>query len=78
MLNSTNTIYYSNVYVSLQRSDVRYQLKINRQKSFRYKMSIRRGIVGYVHFRASVQIPLTLQTFWTGEIKLELLYFLRF
>ena len=86
VLNCTNTIYYSNVYVSLQLSDVRYQNKS--QNSFSSKMSIRcsrasqllvwEGIVGYFHFRATVQCPLVPQTFWTGEIQLALFYFLRF
>lgn len=86
VLNYTNTIYCSNVYVSLQLSDVRYQNKL--QNSFSSKMSIRcsrasqlliwESIVGYFHFRATVQCPLVPQTFWTGEIQLALLYFLRF
>ena len=57
---------------------VMWDIKTNWQKSFPYKMSIREGIVGYFHFWASVQIPLVHETFWTAEIKLVLLYFLRF
>ena len=30
-------------------------------------MSIREGIVGYFRFRATVQCPLVLETFWTGN-----------
>ena len=63
-------------------------IKINRQNSLSSKMSIRCSrashllvwevIVGYFHFRATVQCLLVPQTFWTGEIQLALLYFLRF
>ena len=108
VLNYTNTIYYSNVYVSLQLSDV--NIKINRQSSFSSKMSIRCSRTSHClyekvlsvtftselpfsvsrflkrfglekfnfHFRATVQCLQVPQTFWTGEIQLALLYFLRF
>ena len=42
-------------------------IKTNWQKSFPYEMSIREGIVGYFRFRATVQCPLVLETFWTGN-----------
>ena len=41
------------------------------------QLLVQEGIGGYFDFRATVQCPLVLQTFWTGEIQQALLHFLR-
>ena len=46
--------------------------------SIKGQLLVREGIVGYFHFRATVQGPQVLQTFWIGEIQLALLCLLRF